>query len=62
MNEQCYGCYFSDICKSKTDSFCDAYHSLTNSLYPSDEDEEIIKDKKREFYSEWFSYLDGFYS
>ena len=45
---------------------CDAYYSLNESfnlLEVNDEEvESIIINKKRDFYNEWFDYLENFYN
>ena len=63
MNYECKGCHFEDVCNSKKDGMCDAYHKLDDMLNSElDINKDVLMKRKTEFYNEWFKYLEDFYN
>lgn len=57
----CGNCYYAELCNS--DEVCDAYTPLNTGGCEDDKYiEKLIENGRRDFYAEWFRYLELFYT
>lgn len=58
MDKDCSSCYFEEGCEEKT--ICEHYYPIYDE--PSERKiNRIIENGRKDFYKEWFDYIDGEY-
>ena len=57
MSGTCKLCIFTEVCDANNVKQCDNYYPADEYGYIDEHIDELIEDRRTEYYREWFSYL-----